>query len=353
MVDPLSKVEQFYNTSGQWVYIAPVSGVVLTEAVRKEFKIRRVLLVDAGKLPYIRKRIGLPVRLSQVKRQLGRDEFFASSQTFAVVRHTNSTPKEALSVCRKLVQDELAILAVSQLGFMKRRFGAFPRLKGSAPPGRIRDLLHSRVGPQSLLSGESVGKIMPLRLDQLWKDYHRKAFFFRLLKVINGEIMVAQSWRKAIERAAILVGQSFCSTEIAKSFLWNVIALETLLTEGGDKITTALPKRAEAFLGWVGFWEIENYPKRIEEIYRKRSAFVHEGKREDITVEDLLFTDDLLFNLLLNILRHIKLFSSRQAVTEFSKKVEAEKILGISPRVRPKTLIFVSRGYSQEDLTKI
>ena len=47
-------------------------------------------------------------------------------------------------------------------------------------------------------------------------------------------------------------------------------------------------------------------------------------------------------NVLMNLVSHPKLFSSKDAFVEFSEKVEAQRTLGVTrPRVRPKTLRFI------------
>jgi hypothetical protein len=166
---------------------------------------------------------------------------------------------------------------------------------------------------------------------------------------------VKRSWKNDLKRAATLIGQSHCSIDITQSFLWNMIALEILLTQHDRhrRYTDILPERIEAFLGWIGFWDTDNYTERIAEVYGKRCDFVHAGKREHITVEDLLFTDDLLYNLLFNLIHHINHFPSREAVIDFADKVKAEHTLGIKSRVRPKTLTFVSHHYSPKDYQEI
>jgi len=150
-----------------------------------------------------------------------------------------------------------------------------------------------------------------------------------------------------------MVGQSQCSNDLAQAFLWNMIVLEMLLTERGDKYPEILPKRIEAFLGWVGYWSVDNYEQRIKDVYKKRCRFVHDGNRDQIEVSDLLFTDDLLLNLLANLVTHPKVFSSKDDVIKFADKVEAEHTLGINTKVRPKTLRFFSHSYTDEDLQEI
>ena len=48
--------------------------------------------------------------------------------------------------------------------------------------------------------------------------------------------------------------------------------------------------------------------------------------------------------------RHIRLFPSKDSVIEFSRKVEAEKLLNIRARVRPKTLVFLSQHHASKDV---
>jgi hypothetical protein len=68
---------------------------------------------------------------------------------------------------------------------------------------------------------------------------------------------------------------------------------------------------------------------------------VHRGDREAITKDDLLFTDSLLLNLLMNIVNFPALFSSKQKVIEFGDKVQAEHVLGMRSKVRPKKFRFI------------
>jgi len=343
-------IRERFNRPGEWVFVVPVSGVRLSSAVNNEFRIKRVLLISKDKLPRVRKRLGIPQRISQMHER--HRDFFASSDVFAVIRHSG-IPQETKTTNRRIVQDELSILALSQLGYMKRRLGACPSIKGQPVSGKTSDLLLNTQDARTTLEGRSVGRIVTLWLNQKWKNYHKEGFFLKLLKVLNNEIGVARSWRNELERAAILLGQSQCCSDVAQSFLWNMIALEILLTRQGDKYTDVLPTRIEAFLGWVGFWTVENYFERIQKLYRKRSAFVHDGKRVNISIPDLLFTDDLLLNLLINLMHHINLFNSKDAVIEFSKKVEAERVLGVRPRVRPKSLRFFSSTYTDRDYQEI
>ncbi|MEW6028622.1 MAG: hypothetical protein ACOYZ8_01415 [Chloroflexota bacterium] len=338
---------------GKWIYITPVSGVILTKAVKNEFQINKVILISKDKLRRVRKRFGFKERLAELeKRSAHYRDFFNVADTYAIAWYSGS-PEEVLAFCRKLVRNELAILTLSQLGYGKRKLGPYPTIQGEGQTKRVQEFLYETNGERTRISGQVTGNLENLALHGNWLRFQRDGFFAKLLKVLRGDIHVSKSWRESIERASILIGQGLGSNDIAQSFLWNMIALESLFHEKNERFSDEFPKRAEAFLGWVGFWRIENYAKRIIELYGKRCDFVHEGKRDHITVEDLLFTDNLVFNLINNVIQHIGLFSDKQSIIQFSKKVEAEYFLGVKPKIRPKTLSFMPKHYYDDDLKEV
>lgn len=335
---------------GEWVFAAPIDNVVLTEAVNREFHIGRVAFVSSERLPYIRRRLGIPERISEMNKQT--KKFFSSAKTFAVVRHTDE-PEQAKRHCRRLVQDALSMLAASQLGYKKRRFGSCPAIKGQTLSSSQEYFIIDSDDARLTLGSQLFGKPDELILNDMWKEFHESAFFLELVKIINHKIEIANSWKEDLKRAAILVGQSQCSSDLPHAFLWNMIVLELLVTHQSNQLYEKLPSRIEAFLGWVGFWETENYSDRIKEIYKKRNLFVHQGKSDSVEIKDLLFADDIILNLLINLVKHHQLFQTKEDVVEFSRKVEAERILGVAPKVRPKTFQYFSRRYSDEDYSRI
>ena len=224
---------------------------------------------------------------------------------------------------------------------------------GEYTAGSIGNVLVCKQDSRRNFQRRTVGKSDDLRLDGVWRTFQDKMFFSKVLGIINGQVKVSRKWQEDLKRAAVLVGQSQVSNDVAQAFLWNMIALELLLTNQQDKHSDALPKRIEAFLGWVGFWEDDDYEAQIAEAYRKRCLFVHDGKRDEVSIEDLLFTDDLVLNLLSNLTHHSRLFTSKQDVVDFADRVECERKLGVRPKVRPGTLHFISRKYEEKDYEEI
>ncbi len=341
------------KTKGTWIFVAPVEGLKLTEAIKKEYRIDEVLFVSRVKLPQIRKRLKffLPVSGYIQKRPIIR-QFFETAPTFAVM-YRKGNPETLKTQCQRVIENELAILSLSQLGYAKRRHNSYPRLKGQASIDTLSDMVLNTGNESWSMSKWISGKPTSLILDEEWRKFQKDVFFKQLTNMVFRDKNIKKGWRQDLQRAAILSGQSQTSSDVAQAFLWNMIALEILLTRQGDKYRDALPQRIEAFLGWTGYWQVDGYETQIQNVYTKRCKLVHDGAWDKITIKDLLFTDDLLLNLFTNIACHQKLFKSKDDVIKFGDKVAAEHLLGLKPKIQPKTLRFISRQYSEKDFEQI
>lgn len=350
----MDTIAKILSKKGPWLFLAPIDGLTLTEAVNHEFQVCKAHFVDRDKLPRIRRRLGFPQRISELKIfGNGSSDFFESARTFAILTHFGPA-KNQRAKCLRSLKDELALLTLSQLGVNKRRFNAYPRIKGESPSTSIDHwFINKRGKKDTVFTRELAIGVVPLELNRRWKLIHKKTFYFKLIDILNDRIPVQKEWKNNLKTAATLIGESLSSDNVANSFLLNMIALECLLTTQGDKHRTELPKRIEAFLGWAGYWRLRNYVRQINDLYTKRCNLVHAGRRDSITIPDLLFTDDLLLNLLTNIVRHINLFPSKPKLIEFADKVDAEHTLGLKSRVRPKKLCFISRYYTKADYEQI
>lgn len=338
------------NTRGSWLFMTPVANLVLGKAVDREIRIDRVLFMHPDRLHRVRKRLGIRCRISELHDMW--KELLHEGKTVALVRHSG-TPRELKAKCFRLVKDELAILASSQLGYAKRRFARQVGLAGEFQLGRVSHLFLNRHNKLATGGGALTTSPHYLELDEHWKRWQRQAFFFDLLKILQKNTKVAEQWRGALRQASILVGRSLNTNDTPAAFLWNMIALESLLTVRGDKYLDVLPERLEAFLGWAGFWRTRKFEERIREAYKVRCKLVHNGEFDCVTKELLLFTDDLALNVLINLTKHAGIFGNKQSVISFADKVKAEHLLGIKTKVRPKSFIMVSPRYTKEDYEEI
>jgi len=343
------------DTKGSWVYIIPVMGLILTDAVSNELTINRVTLISIEKLSKVRKRFGIRKRISELKsNNIYKDFFSGNINTVAIIR-MGGKPSEITNNVIRIVDEELHILSVSQLGYSKRRFNSHPTIYTSSFTSYTFLCMNTK-NDSALLNNHLVGNIGDLNIDERWDNWQHEVFFIKLLKILKKEIDISHSWRDNLYRASVLIGQSQTTNNLAQAFLLNMIAIESLLTRQGDKYTEILPKRIEAFIGWAGYWNISNYEQEIKGVYLKRCQYVHDGNGSNIEIKDLLFTDDLLLNIMLNLISHHNIFKSKDEVIDFTNKVAAEHVLGIvgdKSKVRPKTLRFLSKNYNDDDYKKI
>lgn len=329
-----------------------MSNILFSKEYRqKEFKIGRVTFISIKRLHSIRKKIGIQNPLSQYKfiREID-PKSLSKCETFAIIRFNNSSQELREEVFNE-INDALNILALSELGYCKRYEHTLPLNHGFNEKSNLSYYSIGYDNISNFWGFRKQGNIRPFEFDNGWSDYHKKGFFFKLVKIINKEILVSNGkWNKTLKRCAIMAGQSQSSKNLVQAFLWNMIVLEGLLTKHGDRHSKALPKRIESFIGWVGFWETDNYQDKIKEIYQKRCDIVHDCNYSNLEIKDLLFSDDLVLNVLDNIINHITLFQSKEDLIKFTDKVEAEHVLGIKGKTRPKTLKMFIRTYKDFDL---
>ena len=210
-------------------------------------------------------------------------------------------------------------------------------------------ILLDKGGEEGIVGSERVDHPLPLTLDKQWNEYHRGSFFGRFTKILRGVSKTKATWKKDLTRSIRLVGKSVNSYDISSAFLWNMVALEMLLAKHGDKYSTVIPKRIESLLGWIGFWDTMKFEEKIDEVYNLRCKVVHDGRLDLVTPDKLLFTEDLLVNVLENLLRHPKFFQSKDDLINFADLVGAEHLLGQKSRNRPKTLVFFHRNLHNSD----
>ncbi len=342
------------DLKSEWLFVAPISGLELTDSTKSEFKVGNVIFVTKKKLPKIRKKLGIPVRISELSK-FGKKEnvtdFFTYSSTYAVCSFTG-TPDEKRTENIRIIEDAINLISFSNLGYSRRKFQSKIEIKRSKGFMHFRTIALDKINKRYSLNFRTL-HAMPIVLNENWLSFHKSFFYLKLLSIINGEHKINTKWKNLLISVAKLVGKSLNSHDIPEAFLQNVIALEMLLVSQGEKIEEKLLERSRYFLDWSEDWKNDRIEDKIKIIYKKRCDYVHDGKTQDITKDDLIFTDDLIFNLINNILNHIEKISSKGQLIEFSEKYLAEKKLGLESNYQFGKFQFVRKTYDTVELGQI
>jgi len=338
-----------------WTLLIPIYNLEISNGIGGELRVDRVLFVSARKIPRIRKRLGLYRTVADYRRQMRLSKSpvdpFRMASTYAVLR-TKREDDAPLTQEFSVVKEAVYLLASSQFFRVKRPnrilFG------GPEFSQRIFDsfpLVCSESG-QWRWSSVQLGPVEPYRLDRNWRRYIEHHHFPNLLRLLNGQLTVEEKWRSSIRRAAALAGQSFFARNLWEAFTYNMIALETLLTEQGDKFPDAIVERVVLLLGWMTDEDPAPWEGVIKRLYRLRCRFVHDGETGGIGVMDLHNADVILGNVLRNICDLTRSFRRKADVLRLTKEYKARKLLGLK-QVRPRGLSFISGTLSAHGRKKL
>lgn len=354
------------TNSHDWLFVTPVWNLAIAKDLHKRVVIGRVELIRSDRLSYMRRRFRIANRVSELcYTDPYFDQMIKNTETLATLpiklKHGQKF-EDVVKECNSIIENMIAILSLSRCLYSRRRsrdiFGigtqparvwqSYAFLKTvSWPPGHV---------PRPYCGGQLEGAHGAFVLDKQWWNWHAKnGFFFMLLNILYGPKRqeMSSAWRRRLEHAALFSGRSWQTTDILQAFLYNIFALETLLLEGGER-TEDLAKRIEIFLGWAGFWgHDKDFIAKVEEMHKVRHNIVHKADPSGLSLDHLLFSDDLVFNLLLNIVKHYQLFKKQKDVIDFCRKIEAERILGLKHSVRPKTFRTMAPRYTNKDRAEV
>jgi len=353
--------------SRNWLFVTPVVNLEIEKGLRPRIVVGRVEFVRADKLPYIRKRFNIPYRISELRHNNPWfDDLLRKNSTLALIYVKTGKGRDfkkvVYSYCFPAIQEATTILSLSRCVYTRRRHREIFGL-GVQPARAWQSYVflergHAVKEPYVPWGGQLEGAFSPFVIDKHWWNWHRKyGFFFDLLDILYGTKgkVVSISWRRRLKRAALFAGQSWQTIDPVMAFLYNIFSLETLLLEGGrGGKSEYLAKRTEAFLGWAGFWGQEkDFTEKVVNMYDVRNQIVHQADTSKFTIDHLLFSDDLVFNLFLNLVKHVRLFRKQEDVIDFCRKVQAERILGLKSSVRPKGFRAMAPRYSEKDKAEI
>lgn len=335
-------IKEIESKKGNWIYIAPIDNLKLGDAVNGYMTVDRISFVSINILRYNWKKFGLPLPLYKLKKKYHIDNLLSASDTFAIMRQYGVGEKNK-AIFLETLRNECLILTASQLSYSRRKQTAVVDITGAYCCPRIEYLSLIDEHHDGVYHRANTGRIMSLSLDGRWKHFHRKSFFIKLLSLFDNRNN-KDDYLNCIKRCMVCIGKSWRSSEIESAFLWNMIAIDSLIMKNRDKQKADLPRKINAFIGWG-----RDYSAEVIAVYKKRCDLVHEGKYADIEIKDILLLDEILNNLLYNIINHYQDFSSKDKISDFVKKVEAEALLEAKPKVRPKTLHYIKIHYNSHD----
>ncbi len=326
--------------------LMPVFGMRFSGAIKGELSVGRVLFISPSRLGLVRRRLGIPRRISELIEQQVLPKDFNAAPAYAVIRDCGDPTEKSNDGNVARVQESLWVMAASQFGHMDRG-GMRLSLRPPAPPGKAVKLFWvdsddaDRYG--WIRWNDSV---RDLELDEYWQQGCKESEFFRLLAVIGGHTPIREAWRSSIHRAAVLAGRSQMAPHIQEAFLLDMIAIETLLARKGDKYRKVLEDRIFALFGWVTHGTREHWRQSIERLYDLRCDLVHEGAGDQITAGDLLDADMLLANLLTNLVRMTDRIQKKEDLVEFARRIDAREVLGLPLRDGTEPLTYMRRHNS-------
>lgn len=202
--------------------------------------------------------------------------------------------------------------------------------------------------------------LMPTRIDVFWIAAERRHRFLRSINsFFQDNTLLTERWKTAVARALQLFGEGYLEHDAQQAVLANMIALDVLLFENGEKQTQQVPlldgmlRCVRAYTPPGPAWADTEALTRLVCI---RNDLVHEGHTLDLTIDDLLLADDIVGNLLLLILRNRSDFRTKIELREFAKEEMARALLQQeTPRrfvKRNQPVVHVWKGDQKERIAK-
>jgi len=338
------------NTPKRVVTIFPIHGLEMPTDCINELSIGNVTFIDSKKLPRIKKRLDIKTSYELHEEMYGERygiKLPQSASAFAFIYsrqtdHTHDYQKE-LSEFRRAYY----ILASSFF------FQRLKRKHASMSMTEDRDIAKFIVALQQGAGGWFRNHTRPLRkcaTDNMWKNNTKKQYFDPIRKIAGGETEhLSRDWKEAICKAAVFSGQSFLSNNMTQAFLYNFIALESLVVGHNSKFDAVTTNRLISIFGWNDEIEKDDLNQKLKNLYDARNHYVHNGDSERITARMLHELDTILMNTLTNIINNISIFSSRDSFIEHSEKYLAREVLGLNQRYHRLKLSFTEWSFDEKD----
>ena len=338
----------------QQLLTCPVYGLALTPAVDCEVQIGRVTFIAAKKIPRVRQRLGFKHPVSHYKERLRNSQhgIFTNADTYAILKTNRDPADKNLSDEFREIQKAFWLFASSFASYSHRKNAAMS-LRPPHDSMSIRDIaVFDRSTDGYNINYRFNAAKRPNTCEGFWKQNRKLFHFLDLQKIIEGKHRIDAKWKSSIVRASTLFGQSFLAKHLAEAFTYNMIAIETLLSEQGDSFPDSLVDRIIAIFGWLHEENSEPWELMIKRLYRLRCGYVHDGKSGDINGMDLYNADRLLLNLLANLCANTREIRSKADIIRLASELAAMSTLGMKPKRKANFFYFTS-AISQKELDEI
>ncbi len=340
------------------IHLQPILNLELRRDISEELTIGDVLFVSSDKLRRIRRRVGLPWRVSDAPHDV--QSLLTGVETLGIVVASSSSPEASRLVGVK-TREACSILRSVSWPFAKRSRSNLLRVFG--PSGvAYRVLVRQVVIEKSTghLTGtrtEQQRALIPFQIDRNWKGFQKRHGWLKAFIVfLEGGQNVDAKWRSAVRRAAILFGESLQEADRSLAFLFNMMALDTILKEREERSREMFP-RLDAILGWsnVGLrkpWFASSDLKRLAD---RRNELVHEGESPRLSARDLILADELLGNLLLCVCQMGDRWPSRKDMIGFAERVSCRQKLRLKPYEKEGKLPFkvLRPRYTKQEIIRL
>lgn len=121
------------------------------------------------------------------------------------------------------------------------------------------------------------------------------------IKTIDTQISSSNFSPEIIKQACFLYDQSYTAPVETLRFMVCVIAMESILVKGNLELSYRFSRNGAMLLSnnVEEYWQYSNI---FKEIYKKRSNYVHTGKLDNLHLENIVQTREVLRNIILNVL---------------------------------------------------
>lgn len=335
-----------------WTMPLPVYNLEISKDIGGEFHIDNVTFVRKEKIPRIRRRLGFDFRVSVYNKTFGlkaENKLFQKAPVYAFVSHQKRLSDPFYYEYLR-IQEAVFLLASSQFDRRKRTqkilFGMpnFDKL--------LKDVvMFEKGGDKPNLKVVETLPFATYQLDKQWKRHFAFHFFFDLLKLMKNK-KVSPKWKYCIRTSAILAGRSLFARDLWEAFLFDMVAIETLLARKGPHMKEQVIKNLTALFGWLSSEREEYWRDLIEKLYNRRTDFVNQSLSRKLTAKDLIDADMILSNLLKNLCQISRRIHSKDDLFHLCDEVKARRVLKMNIIEKP-FISFCRNRYTGEDLNRL